>query len=388
MSTSRTCLFLVLVVAVSLAGAQQTRYMTNLAIFPNNVTMEAGDMINFTAVSTSHSGMMHTPEGLRWFATGGTIDQSGRFVAGQRGGQFTVTVKYGGRQGTARIHIKTFAKPIVRIVVTPNQVTLRKGQARQFYATAYDGYGQQVAFTPRWQTNGGGSVNHTGYFQAQSPGTFTVTATDPGTNNYGSAVVVVSGGGHHGGNIARIEVFPANSRVRSGQYCNFNATAYDQYNRVVQANIKWSASGGNIDNAGRFISHSPGYFTIWAKVRRSGVHGTASVRVTGGGHGPYPPQPPHSDARMVISLWNVGGGNMFRPNAKIQLKAYGKTIQTVKLYSVSPSGHYNELQAFSCSNGSDIYFNTEYDRFGTKWLEVRLYDTRGNVVARDKRTAN
>lgn len=387
MSISRTCLFLILVLAVSAASAQPARFMSNLSVYPDNVTMEAGDMITFTAVSTSHSGMMQTPEALRWFATGGTIDQNGRYVAGQNGGYFTVTVKYGGRQGTARVQIKTFAKPIVRVVVTPNHVTLRQGQSRQFYATAYDSYGQQVAFTPNWQSTGGGSINDTGYFQARYPGTFTVTATDPGTNNYGTATVIV-GGGHHGGQIARIQVFPGNAQVQSGQYCNFNATAYDNYGRQVPANFKWSASGGNIDHAGRFISHSPGHFTIWAKVRGSGTHGTASVHVTGG-HGPGPgPNPPHNDGRMVISSWDVGGGNMFRPKAKIRLTTYGQRIQTVKLYAVSPSGHYDELQAFSCSNGSSIYFDTKYDRFSTKWLEVRLYDNRGNVVARDKRSAD
>jgi hypothetical protein len=93
------------------------------------------------------------------------------------------------------------------------------------------------------------------------------------------------------------------------------------------------------------------------------------------------PPPAPAQGRIVVANWDVEGGNMFTPKAKITLNVYGYNAQTVKLYAVTKTGGMNELQAFSCRDGQSLYFNTKYNRGGTAYLEIRLYDGMDNVIA-------
>lgn len=98
---------------------------------------------------------------------------------------------------------------------------------------------------------------------------------------------------------------------------------------------------------------------------------------------PMPPAP--AGGSIVVTKWDVEGGNFFTPKAKISLTVHGYGAQTVKLYAVSATGGLNELQALSCTNGQSVYFNTKYNRGGTKYLEVRLYDNYDNLLAVSRR---
>lgn len=375
-------LVLALLLSLSVAGAQQARYMTNLEVYPGSVTMEAGDIIQFTVVARSHSGMMHTPQqGLRWYATGGIVTPTGLFTAGQTGGNFNVTAEYGGQRANAGIEIKSLQpipQPITRIVITPPTLRMRIGEARQFTATAYDQYNRPLPFQPRWNATGGGSINYTGYFYATMNGSYTITATDPNSSAFGSAMVVI--GSQQGSSVARLEIFPRNAEVRRGQTCQFSATAYDSYGQVVFCNLDWRATGGTVNNGFYTAGPTPGSYYVWVREPLSGIETNATIRVSGGGH--------HGggDGRIVISEWDAGGGNFFRPKAKITLQVYGQNLQTIKLYTVSSSGDMQELQAYSCTNGATVRFDCRYDRFNAKWLEIRLYDNMNQIVAREKRS--
>ncbi|MFB3883856.1 MAG: hypothetical protein ACE144_01435 [Thermodesulfobacteriota bacterium] len=92
--------------------------------------------------------------------------------------------------------------------------------------------------------------------------------------------------------------------------------------------------------------------------------------------------------RIVVVLWDVGGGNFFTPTAKILLDVIGANAAEVKLVSLHSDGTSAELQSFTCQDGSRISFSTRYNRGQTQSLEIRLYDAKGNLLASSKRKVN
>jgi hypothetical protein len=92
--------------------------------------------------------------------------------------------------------------------------------------------------------------------------------------------------------------------------------------------------------------------------------------------------------RMVVVLWDVGGGNFLTPTAKILVDIFGTHVAEIRLFSVDSDGATTELQSFACGNGSRINFNAKYNRGQTQSLEIRLYDSKGNLLTSSKRKVN
>jgi hypothetical protein len=96
---------------------------------------------------------------------------------------------------------------------------------------------------------------------------------------------------------------------------------------------------------------------------------------------------PDSD-RIAVIRWDVGGGNLFTPTAKILVDVFGTHAAEIKLFSVNSDGTTAELQSFICRDGSRIDFNTKYDRFQTQSFEIRLHDAKGNLLTSTRRKVN
>ncbi len=93
-------------------------------------------------------------------------------------------------------------------------------------------------------------------------------------------------------------------------------------------------------------------------------------------------------SRIVLTLWDVGGGNFFTPVAKISVDVFGTDASQIKLFSINFKGAMTELQSFTCRDGSKINFNTKYNRGETETLEIHLYDSKGNLMTSVKRKVN
>jgi hypothetical protein len=89
--------------------------------------------------------------------------------------------------------------------------------------------------------------------------------------------------------------------------------------------------------------------------------------------------------RMVVVLWDVGGGNFLTPTAKILVDVFGTHAAEIKLFSVDSNGAETELQSFACRDGNRINFNAKYNRGQTQSLEIRLYDGKGNLLTFSKK---
>ncbi|MBI5576523.1 MAG: hypothetical protein HY896_09205 [Deltaproteobacteria bacterium] len=88
-----------------------------------------------------------------------------------------------------------------------------------------------------------------------------------------------------------------------------------------------------------------------------------------------------NNASLEVSMWDVGGGNFFRPNANIILNIHGARASRVTLSSLDSNGVLTEIQALSCRDGERVNFNTKYNIGGTRALVIRLFDARNNMLA-------
>lgn len=108
-------------------------------------------------------------------------------------------------------------------------------------------------------------------------------------------------------------------------------------------------------------------------------------------HRPPPQVPGHNrspyQARMVVTRWDVGGGNFFTPTAKITVIVEGVKAHKITLYSVDSDGSMENLETLSCSHGQPVEFRCEYSA-GAESLELRVYDNMERMMARDRRSAH
>lgn len=88
--------------------------------------------------------------------------------------------------------------------------------------------------------------------------------------------------------LARIEIKPATASLRPGEAVTLCVSCSDQHGQpFAGAEVAWSATGGTIDQQGRFLAAEAGEYRVEA--RADSVAATAEVRV---GTKPPPPPPP------------------------------------------------------------------------------------------------
>jgi hypothetical protein len=177
----------------------------------------------------------------------------------------------------------------------------------------------------------------------------------------------------------RLALWPMDSMVLSGNAAQFSATARTPEGAVSSPRqVQWKVPGGKIDKGGRFeAGDAPEKYLVTAEAGSPGAEA---------GMGVVEAKPSdQSPARIVVSLWDVGGGNLFNPNAKITLDVHGAQASKATLSSVNSEGARTELQTLPCRDGERIHFNAKYNWGFARALEIRLFDGQGNVLAELKR---
>ncbi|HNZ66978.1 MAG: hypothetical protein KBC30_02930 [Planctomycetes bacterium] len=310
---------------------------------------------------------------------------------------------------------------IHRIQVSPSNIRIAGGESMQFRATAYDHRNQIVSCRVVW-TAQGGSITQSGRFTATGrPGSYIVVARDIQTGVQGFANVTITRshnhqhnhGHNHGHNyspydrVNRITITPSNIRIAGGESVQLNATAYNYRNQIVSCRVVWTAQGGTITRSGRFTAtERPGSYTIVARDPQTGIQGFANITITRShnhhndwypqpnpkpypGPKPYPrpkpyPGPDYTNARIIVKNYDVGG-NFFEPKVKAEIQVIGHSAQTIRMYAIQGNGYEEELQAFSCSNNSTVNFRARFSSLLTNYIEFRLYDNRGRMIAVERR---
>jgi len=84
---------------------------------------------------------------------------------------------------------------------------------------------------------------------------------------------------------------------------------------------------------------------------------------------------------IVVTKWDVGGGNLIRPKAKINARVRGGIISRLTMYYADENNHMFVMQTCSVVNGSFVRLNARYPRAVACQIWLVLYDEYGRVAA-------
>ncbi|MGI5862369.1 MAG: MYXO-CTERM sorting domain-containing protein [Myxococcales bacterium] len=161
--------------------------LASIVVTPASVELVPGDSQQFAAAGFDADGNA-VPINPTWSLTApapGTIDASGRFVAGYALGAYPNLVRASADAVVGSASVTILVPPIDRVTIAPENPLVASGSQTTFTAAAFDAHGQEIAgLQVTWQlVNGGGSLSATGLFTAGGePGVFadTVRATIAG----------------------------------------------------------------------------------------------------------------------------------------------------------------------------------------------------------------
>ncbi|NQT54286.1 hypothetical protein HQ576_19670, partial [bacterium] len=126
----------------------------------------------------------------------GRVSADGLFQAIQPGAaEVVVTVPHatGEMTATAKVNVVRSATPVTMLQIRPTRVTLVPGEPMPFGVVAYDLSMRQVPCHPVW-TATGGTISARGVYTAgETPGTYQVTASVPGSGMKATAAVTIVG---------------------------------------------------------------------------------------------------------------------------------------------------------------------------------------------------
>jgi hypothetical protein len=300
--------------------------LATISILPTPVTLAVTATQQFVAVGKDAAGNIvgMTPT---WSMLGspvpGTIDQTGKFIAGAAIGTYlsSVQASSAGIKGLADVIVT--AGPLASITIKPNPDTLIVGAKQQFVATGKDASGNTVQIAAAWSVvAGGGTIDQAGLFTAgPTPGTFpsTIKATSGTLSN--TATVVVTAG-----TLATITVTPNPWTMAINETKQFKAVGYDIAGNQIVITPAWDvvALGGKIDTTGTFTAGVvSGTFTktIRATDKSSGLTGFATVIVTTGPLAtitvtPDPVFMPTNSTQQYVAVGKDANGNVFVLNGQ------------------------------------------------------------------------
>ncbi len=154
------------VAGVSLS-ARRSRVVT-LQVTPVSSKLPPGGLQPYTATAIHSYGSTGLPS-VTWSATGGTVDASGKYTAGNVTGKYQVIARtWNGAADTAVVTIVTLA----RVMVTPASVGLLTGATQQLTATAVMSDSSTAAIPVTWSATGG-TISSTGLYTAGPTGAAT-----------------------------------------------------------------------------------------------------------------------------------------------------------------------------------------------------------------------
>ncbi len=175
------------------------------------------------------------------------------------------------------------------------------------------------------------------------------------------------------GPLASITITPATTSMVTGASQTFIATGQDANGTVVATTPTWSATGGTIDQGGKFSASSAGSYTVTATV--GAIHGSAQVSVQANeGAGGCLLTTSSNDFTVAVStdksnptftfipgvngkgtpicnlfyttaanpVWNQVGANIVTPNTPFKITASeGQTVHYFYTYTLASGGEQN-----------------------------------------------
>lgn len=273
--------------------------VVRLVVSPSEVTVQAGENVEFTAIGLTASGDT-APVSLTWFAKKGTVagDETkpgkrlGHYKSPPGRGRDTVVVTdTSGTADTATVIVTDTA--VASVSVRPASASLEVGESLQLEVVIEDSSGtpldgRSVSWTS--SSNDVATVTDAGRVTARGPGQATITATSEGVSGIAAISVTAA-------SVASVTVSPSSTSLEVGQSVQLTVTLADVNGNVLTGRaVEWRSSAlavATVSSSGRVTGESAGSATITAS--SEGIEGTADVTVTA----PPPPPPPGSEVVLV-----------------------------------------------------------------------------------------
>lgn len=257
--------------------------IVSLQVSPASVSTQPARVTQFSVTARLSDGTTDNAPAVTWQATGGTITQSGRFTAGNTGGNFRVVASADTIADTALVSVTTAT--ITSVTMTPASVALQSGQSQQFtvVATFSDGSTLTNPAGITYTATGGGISSSGRYTAGGVAGSFLAIASANGKADTSTVAITVP-------TITAITISPANANVPVGQTQPFTVTA-TLSNGSTQNNppVTWTATGGTVSNTGLYTAGTvTGTFLVIATCT-CGPADTASVVVATSSEPVYQP---------------------------------------------------------------------------------------------------
>ena len=180
--------------AVGVAAPAAT--LTNFSLLPGTtVSVTAGQSQQFSTTQSWSDGATRT-SGVTYTATGGTINSSGLFTAGNLAGTFMViascTCVTPAVADTTVVTVNAVAQ-LTKLTISPKTVSLNAGAGQQFTVTANWSTGATTVPPVTWSATGGTVSSTGGYMSPTTAGTYRVIVAHTGGTMRDTALVTVTG---------------------------------------------------------------------------------------------------------------------------------------------------------------------------------------------------
>jgi hypothetical protein len=255
--------------------------LTSLVLTPATASLHKTAGFQFTLSAKWSDGSSSVPA-VTWTATGGTINSTGRYIAGATVGTFRViaTQQGGSMADTSVVKITS----LVKLDLTPAAATLQPGATLQFKAmgTRSDGTVDQdvVDYSATGGTiTTGGTLSTDGRYTAGSTvGTFRVIAVHRGGTMADTSTVTIAATTPV---LQAVILTPTSTSVVTGGTKQCTVSGKWSNGATTAPSVAYTATGGTISSAGLYqAGATPGSYRVIAKQTGGTLADTALVSVT------------------------------------------------------------------------------------------------------------
>lgn len=254
-------------------GAPEPSFIT---ISPENATLVVGGMRAYSA--TAHDEQGHDWDVTPWtsFSSNGGFFEGNMFNAGDTVGTYNISATYGGL-GTSTLVNLIRAEP-TRIEISPDNASVVVGGTLQFFATAFDNYGNSWDVSSETLFNSDGGTFAFDWFTAGNvSGVFEITGT---YGNFTDSVMITI---LHGDPVS-IQVSPGQLSLPPLANHSYVSTASDEFGNEwdVTGETNFTSDGGTFEGNLLTSGTVAGDYTVSAVLISADLSDTANLTVVPG----------------------------------------------------------------------------------------------------------
>ncbi len=234
--------------------------LNGLVVLPRDIALESGVTQQFTAYTVTPAGDAVIAS-VMWSASGGTIDESGLFVAGNDEGEFSVLARARAANSVSASSSVRVQHPLSELVISPPTAVLEPSEEQRFGAFGLRG-GDSVAVGVTY-TSTGGEIFADGLYRAGDvPGVYQVTATEQveddsvKTGNRPARAATAEITVEDLSVLDRLVLLPPSAQLAPAETQQFTVYGVTVGGDSVGVDVDYSASGGTVTAEGLYEAGS------------------------------------------------------------------------------------------------------------------------------------